>query len=59
MTNIAQIDYNDKSIDGVLRTRTGGGGMIGAEESTELWRHPQLGKFVKLVKFCVNWDSII
>ena len=27
---------NDKSIDGVL----GGGRMEGADESTELWRHP-------------------
>ena len=30
----------DKSIDGVLGTRTWGDNMEGADESTELWRHP-------------------
>ena len=36
---------NDKSIDGVLGSRTQGGMMEGADESTELWRHPQLFTF--------------
>ena len=31
---------NDKSIDGVLGSRTRGGMMEGADESTELWQHP-------------------
>ena len=31
-----------KSIDGLLGTRTQGGRMLGADESTELWRHPVL-----------------
>ena len=31
---------NEKSVDGVLGTRTRGGRMVGADESTELWRHP-------------------
>ena len=31
---------NDKSIDGVLGSRTRGGMMEGADESIELWRHP-------------------
>ena len=31
---------NDKSIDGVLGSRTQGGMMEVADESTELWRHP-------------------
>ena len=31
---------NEKSIDGGLGTRTQGGRVVGAEESTELWRHP-------------------
>ena len=31
---------NEKSIDGVLGSRTQGGMMEGAVESTELWRHP-------------------
>ena len=37
---MAQTDYNDKSLDGVLGTQTQGGRMVGAEESAELWRHP-------------------
>ena len=41
MTNIAQIDLNDKSIDGVLGIRTRGSRIIGADESAELWRHPR------------------
>ena len=31
---------NEKNIDGVLGTQTLGGGMVGTDESTELWRHP-------------------
>ena len=31
---------NDKSIDGVLGSRTRGGMMEGTDKSTELWRHP-------------------
>ena len=30
----------DKSVDGVLGTRTRGGRMDGSDESTEQWRHP-------------------
>ena len=37
MPNIVQIDYNDKSVDGVLGTRTWGGRMVGADEFTELF----------------------
>ena len=36
------ITINDKSFDGVLGTRTRGSRMVGADESTELWRHPYL-----------------
>ena len=36
--NIAQIDCNDKSVDGVLGTQTRGGRMVGTDKSTELWR---------------------
>ena len=50
MLNIAQIDYNDKSVDGVLGTQTGGGRMVGTDESTELWRHPQSLKDLLLGK---------
>ena len=31
---------NDKSIEGVLGTRTWGGRMVGADKCTELWRYP-------------------
>ena len=31
---------NEKSIDGVLGTQTGGGRMVGADESTGLWQQP-------------------
>ena len=34
------LTLNDKSIDGVLWTRTQGGRMVGADESTDLWQHP-------------------
>ena len=39
MTNIAQVDYDHKSIDAVLGARTWGNRMVGADESTELWQH--------------------
>ena len=32
--------FNDKSVEGVLGTQTQGDRMKGADESTELWRHP-------------------
>ena len=35
MTNIAQIDNNDKSIGGVLGTQTKGGMIVGADKSSE------------------------
>ena len=40
------LTINDKSIDGVLGTRTPGGRMVGADESTQLWRHPIMEKLV-------------
>ena len=33
------LTVNDKSVDGVLGTRTQCGRMVGADKSTELWRH--------------------
>ena len=38
------VTINDKSIDGVLGSRTQGGMMEGADEYTELWRHPMFTK---------------
>ena len=35
------LDLVDKRVDGVLGIRTLGGSMEGADESTELWRHPK------------------
>ena len=49
---------NDKSIDGVLGSRTRGGMMEGADESTELWRHPKTQKPVYPGRFKVNQSSI-
>ena len=37
----------EKSVDGVLGIRTGGRRMVGADETTELWRPPYF--FVILV----------
>ena len=34
------LTINGKSVDDVLGTRTLGGRMVGADKSTELWRHP-------------------
>ena len=31
MTNIAQVDYNDKSVVGVFGSRTRGGKIVGAD----------------------------
>ena len=42
-TNLA---ITDESVDGTLRTRTQVNRMAGADEPTELWRHPF--KFVSL-----------
>ena len=38
--HITNLTINYKSIDGVLWTQTRGGRTVGADESTELWRHP-------------------
>ena len=35
-------NINEKSVDGVLGTRTRGSRMVGADESTELWWHPYM-----------------
>ena len=40
MTNTVH-NLTNKYIDGVLGTRTWGGRVVGADESTELWRHPR------------------
>ena len=34
------LTINYKSVDGVLGTQAQGGRMVGADKSTELWRHP-------------------
>ena len=43
------IQYIDESVDSVLGIRTRGGRMEGADESTELWRHPQVGWIVNQI----------
>ena len=37
----------EKSIDGVLGIRTWGRRMVGADETTELWRPPQVVDVIK------------
>ena len=41
---------NDESLDGILGTQTRGGSMVGANETTELLRHPHLMQ--SLWSFC-------
>ena len=55
MTNIAQTDYNDKGVDGVLGTQTLVGRMVGADESTELWGQPSYYNFYVLTVKCMVW----
>ena len=50
MTKYSTNTINEKSVNGVLGTRTQGGKMVGADESTELWRHPN-NKLIHLIKF--------
>ena len=38
----SNLTINDKCIDGVLGSRTEGGRIEDADESTELWRHPNI-----------------
>ena len=40
------LTINEKSIDGMLGSQTQGSRMEGADESTELWQHPFVSKFV-------------
>ena len=44
---LANSTTNDKSVDGVLRTRPWGGSMVGTDKSTEKWRqhHPDQAIF--------------
>ena len=46
MKYITKLAINDKSVDGVLGTRTRGDIMVDADESTELWWRP-LATFLK------------
>ena len=47
-----------KSIDGVLGIRTRGGRMEGANECTELWRHPHIEACDKLERSDEQDDNI-
>ena len=50
---------NDKSIDGLLGSRTQGSMMEGADESTELWWHHNLyGLLCKLSKMVNDFRSV-
>ena len=45
-TYSTNLSINDNSVDGELGTRTWGGEMVTADESTELWRHPHDKSFI-------------
>ena len=45
--NIISIIKNEKSIDGVLGIRTRGRRLVGADETTELWRPPLTGALLQ------------
>ena len=49
---------NDKSIDGVLGSQTRGGIMEGADESTELWRHPRTNTFYLHDCYAVKQETL-
>ena len=57
------LTINDKSIDGVLGSRTQGGRMEGTDESTELWWHPKCDLFWPLPnQSCKNvkcWEQFM
>ena len=44
---------NEKSIDGMLGTQTRSGRMVGADETTELWWHPNV-----LVRVYILYKSL-
>ena len=46
--NSTNLTINDKSIDGVLGTKTRGSRIKGADKSTELWQHPKETEKFKL-----------
>ena len=48
---------NEKSVAGVLGTQTRGGKMVGADESTELWRHPINMCFVPTCKISYQYTA--
>ena len=51
--------YIDKSVDGMLGTRTWGGRIEGADESTELWRHPLGMLLCCSIVFARVWQTAI
>ena len=52
------LTLNDKSINGVPRTRTWGGRMVDADETTELLRHPPPQFYFLLIELWFNWKNI-
>ena len=51
----------DKGVDSVLETWTWGDKIVGAEESTELWRHPfgHSSNFSDIIVGARSWEDII
>ena len=48
-----------KSVDGVLGIQTRGGRMEGANESTELWRHPLFPPFTSAISIVMTSCSLL
>ena len=48
---------NDKNVDGVLGSRTQGCRMESTDESTELWRHPQIGCMLTIDLLQIAWTD--
>ena len=59
VTNIQFELYKWRSIDWVLGTRTRGGRMEDADESTELWRHPMAEQQLTFVDAFVSHEMTL
>ena len=53
------ISIIEKSIDGVLGIRTLGRRMVGTDETTELWRPPQMVSWLGEAYFHLDWQVVL
>ena len=52
------LTINEKNIAGMLGSRNRGGRMEGADESTELWRHPYIKELLDSCLVQITDDNI-